>query len=76
MCARQNEYLQYKKKLLDQEMWDASLGSIRFIMSMEFCWDWWHRYDKQVYSPEFVVIVEEAIWVGRRSDAQQQEQQQ
>ena len=61
MSARQNEYFQYKKKLMDQEMWDASLGIIRSIMSVEFCRNWWHGYDKQVYSPEFVAVVDDVI---------------
>ena len=55
MSARQNEYLQNNGKLLDEEMWAASLGIIRTIMSVEFCRWWWESFDKSVYSPGTIV---------------------
>ena len=61
MSARQNEFLQYQRGLIDQEMWDASAGIIRTIMSIEFTRKWWQSWDKSVYSPGFADAVEELV---------------
>ena len=45
MSARQNEYLQYRRGLIDKEMWEASRGIIQTIMSIRFCRDWWNGWD-------------------------------
>jgi hypothetical protein len=61
MMARQNEYLQYQRGLLDQEMWDASIGVVRSIMSIDFARIWWQSWDTSVYNPAFVSVVDEIL---------------
>ena len=61
MMARQNEYLQYQRGLLDQDMWDASIGVVRSIMSIDFSRKWWRSWDKTVYNPVFVAVVDEIL---------------
>jgi len=65
MIARQNEYLQYQRGLLDQEMWDASVGIVRSIMSVDFSRSWWRSWDKTVYSPGFVAVIEKILAENR-----------
>jgi hypothetical protein len=61
MSTRQNEFFQYEKGLIDEEVWTASLGVIKTIMSIDFCRFWWESWDKNVLSPRFVTIVDEIV---------------
>jgi hypothetical protein len=61
MSARQNEYYQYKRGLLDHEMWKASEGIIRLIMANSFANQWWKSFEKSVFHDDFAVLVDKIV---------------
>ena len=50
LLARQNEYYQYKKGMLDEEIWYQTQGITRLIMSEPFNKKWWETYDKSTFN--------------------------
>ena len=58
MLARQNEYFQYKKGMLDEEIWHQTRGITRFIVSEPFNRRWWKTFDKSTFTPEYVAFVD------------------
>jgi len=58
MVARQNEYIQYKQGLVDEEVWISNEGIIKSIMSMPWCKNWWHNFDKAAFISDFVQLAD------------------
>jgi hypothetical protein len=58
MMARQNEYIQFKKNLVDEDIWLSNRGIIKSILSMPWCENWWNNVDKAAFTSEFVELVD------------------
>ena len=58
MLARQNEFIQYRQNLVDEDVWAASRGIVKHLMSVPWCKKWWDNIDKITFVPEFIEIVE------------------
>jgi hypothetical protein len=58
MMARQNEYIQYRQDLVDEDIWLANRGIIKSILSMPWCRNWWENFDKVAFVPGFVELVD------------------
>ena len=61
MMARQNEFIQYRQNLVDEDVWTSSRGIIKSIMSMPWCKIWWENFDKVTFVPEFIDLVESIL---------------
>jgi hypothetical protein len=64
--ARQNEYQQYRKGLLDQEVWESIQQIIGIIIGIDWVNDWWDEYGRKNLTREFVAEVEAMRARGRR----------
>jgi hypothetical protein len=60
-AARQNEYVQYKRGLLDEDVWTASKNIIALLASMPLCRKWWTSLGQHAFVDEFCTIVEDAM---------------
>ncbi len=58
MMVRQNEYIQYKQNLIDQDFWDSNVGILRNILSISWFRNWWENFDKAAFIPDFVKLVD------------------
>ena len=58
MMVRQNEYIQYKKNLIDQDFWESNIGIIRNILSIAWFRNWWENIDKAAFTSDFVKLVD------------------
>jgi hypothetical protein len=58
LVARQNEFFQYRMGLLDAEIWAASQGIIRIILSSPWTRNWWDVSGRGGLSPAFVSHIE------------------
>lgn len=63
-AARQNEFIQYKKGLMDEEIWKASEGIVLILLSMPWTRNWWASYGKKSFSTDFVALVENILKDG------------
>ncbi len=61
MMARQNEFIQYRQNLVDEDVWIATRGIIKTIMAMPWCKNWWENIDKVAFVPEFIELVESVL---------------
>jgi hypothetical protein len=59
MSARQNEYLQFKRRHLNADEWKASESIILVILSMPWARNWWKTLGDKVFHADFVRIVNE-----------------
>jgi len=57
MLARQNEYTQFEQGLIDVQIWHGCLGILKNILSVPWCRDWWNSFDKGVFIPPFIELV-------------------
>ena len=58
LLARQNEFFQYRRGLLDREVWEASEGIIQAILSTSWARNWWKVVRRGTGSSAFVAHVE------------------
>jgi len=58
LVARQNEFFQYRMGLLHPELWSASEGIIRIILSSSWSKNWWAVSGRGGLSPIFVAHIE------------------
>ena len=56
--ARQNEYVQYRQGLLEEEVWQASENIIRLLLGIEWFRKWWQDYGRNNMTATFVAKVE------------------
>lgn len=61
MWARQNEYIQYKQKLIDETVWHGCRGILKNTFSIIWMRTWWQAFDKSVFSEDFVELVNDVI---------------
>jgi len=57
MLARQNEHIQYQQGLIDENVWRASRGVVKNILSMPWLNNWWVNFDKSTFTQEFIELV-------------------
>lgn len=58
LMARQNEFFQYRRGLLDSELWEASEGIIRINLSTPWTRDWWEVSGRGGCASAFVAHVD------------------
>ena len=58
-ASRQNEYVQFKRGLLDADVWDASYNIISILACMPLCKEWWDRLGRHAFAQDFCEIVDE-----------------
>ena len=59
MAARQNEYLQFKRRHLNADEWKASESIILVILTLPWARNWWKTLGQKVFHAEFVGVVNE-----------------
>jgi hypothetical protein len=59
MAARQNEFLQFKRRHLDPEEWKAFETIILVILSLPWARNWWKTLGHKVFHADFVGLVNE-----------------
>lgn len=63
-AARQNEFIQYKRGLLDDDVWSASRNIIP-ISSMPLCKEWSRTLGQHAFVEDFCAIVDQAMSAER-----------
>ncbi len=58
MMARQNEYIQFRQNLVDEHIWHGCLGIIQNILAIPWGRNWWENFDKSVFTPDFIEMVD------------------
>lgn len=61
MWARQNEYIQYQQKLIDEGVWHGCRGILHSTFSIPWMRVWWLSFDKTVFTDDFLMLVDEVI---------------
>ena len=59
MWARQNEFIQFQEKLIDESVWIGCRGILESSFAIPWMHTWWQSYDKSVFSDDFVALVDE-----------------
>ncbi len=58
LLARQNEFFQHQRGLLDSELWEASEGIIRINLSTPWTRNWWEVVGRRGCASAFVAHVD------------------
>lgn len=61
MWARQNEFIQHKQKLIDDEVWHGCYGILKSTFAIPWMRVWWGSFDKSVFTKDFLQLVEKVI---------------
>jgi hypothetical protein len=61
MWARQNEFIQYQQKLIDDDVWHGSRGILENTLAIPWMRTWWQAFDKSVFTEDFLTLVDEVI---------------
>jgi hypothetical protein len=61
MLARQNEYFQYKYRLLLEETWVACRKIIEYCLNSAWSRNWWDAYGRDAMSADFAEQVDDIL---------------
>jgi len=62
--ARENEYRQHQKGLLERDKWEQSKTIVQMIAGIPWFRNWWSEYGRHVYTVSFVEWVDQVMVAG------------
>ncbi len=57
MWARQNEYVQFRQKLIGEDVWHGCRGILKNMFSIPWVRRWWANFDRTAFTSEFIDLV-------------------
>ena len=57
LCARQNEYRQYRQGLLEEDVWESIQNVVRILLGVPWGRRWFDDYGHEVLTDDFVNVV-------------------